>query len=98
MKNRIASYIHAFEQDKLDEHYAKKGMELSLNFCPVCGLRKIYVVFDVDKSILKARCANGVCPFLYNPYDISIRGEKVFNDGHAGDSRYETRKRVLCQG
>lgn len=95
MKNRIASYLTAFDNGKLDEHYARKGKEFGLHFCPVCGLKRIYVVFDVDGSILKARCSNPVCQFLYNPNDIKIRGQKVFCSGKPGCQRYERRKKVL---
>jgi hypothetical protein len=77
MRDRISSYIKALENNTLDEYYKKKGISYGLNFCPVCGLKKIYIVFDVDRSILKARCANTHCRFLYNPDDISIRGEKI---------------------
>jgi hypothetical protein len=94
MKNRIASYIYAFEHDKLDEYYKKKGIEYGLNFCPVCGLKKIYTVFDVDGSILKTKCANPNCPFIYNPNAISIRGEKVFAT-RKREPLYERRKKVL---
>ena len=98
MKIRTAKYIHAFEHGKLDEYYRKKGKGHGLWFCPVCGLRRIYTVFDVDGSILKSRCANPNCSFLYNPDDIGIRGQKVFRNGHAGDHRYECKKICLIQG
>ena len=83
MKKRTGRYLTAFDNGKLDEHYARKGKVLGLHFCPVCGLKKIYIVFDVDGSILKARCSNQSCRFLYNPNDIKMRGQRVFCPGCA---------------
>ena len=85
MKKRTGRYLTAFDNGKLDEHYARKGKVLGLHFCPVCGLKKIYIVFDVDGSILKARCSN----------DIKMRGQRVFCPGKAGCQKYERRKNVL---
>jgi hypothetical protein len=96
MKDRLARYKNAIENSTVDEYHRSRGRNYSgLNFCLICGLRKIYVVFDVDGSILKATCANRNCRFLYNPHNISIKGEKVFVRGRRGDNRYERREKIL---